>query len=299
MIEFKPITLEDKALITSYTLSYAPRDCDFSFPNLCAWHFSNESSFAEIENCLVIRFRTEDNRLVFLMPIGPGNFRHVVELLEKEAHSEGQPLRLQGNYPEIREKLEKYYPTLFEYTLHREYADYIYLRSDLVELKGKHYQPKRNHVNKFTKEYPYRYTPLSPEMLPQCLEFESRWCMTHDYAEQESLKEERRALTYDIRHYETLGLTGGAIWIENELVAFTFGSPINQDTFDIHVEKANIQIDGAYSIINKEFAAHLPEQYTYINREEDLGVPGLRQAKQSYHPVCLLEKCIAIKNENA
>lgn len=295
MTGFTPITLQDKPLITSYTSVYAPRDCDFSFFNLCAWHFSNESSFAEIGNSLVIRFRTKDNRLIYLMPIGAGNLTEILPLLEEEAAAEGQPLRLQGDYPRMRTELEKYYPTLFEYTVHREYADYVYRRSDLTGLKGKNYQPKRNHINKFLKEYDYTYTPLTPDMLPLCLEFESKWCMEHDYMEQESLKEERKALTFGIRHYEILGLSGGAIWVDGEMAAFTFGSPINNETFDINAEKANIRIDGAYSMINKEFAAHLPEQYIYIDREEDLGIPGLRQAKLSYHPIFLTEKCIAIK----
>jgi len=295
MIDFKPITLKDKNLITSYTLTYAPQDCDFSFANLCAWHFSNDSSFAEVENCLVIRFRMEDNRVIYLMPIGQGNIMHVINLLEREASAEGQPLRLQGPYPDTRDKLEKYYPTLFEYDIHRDYADYIYSRSALAELKGKYYQPKRNHVNKFVKEHVYRYTMLTPEMLPQCLELESHWCMEHDYVVQASMKAERRALTYNIHHYEELGLLGGAIWVGDKMLAFTFGSPVNETTFATHVEKATMKIDGTYSIINKEFAAHLPEQYLYINREEDLGLPGLRQAKLSYHPDILLEKCIAIK----
>ncbi len=296
MIEFKPITLEERKKITSYTLLRAPRDCDFSFPNLCAWQFSNNSSYAEIDGFLVIRFRMEDDRLIYLLPIGEGNLVRVITLLEENARKEGQPFRLQGVYPDLKNLLEKYFPTLFEYSVYRDFADYLYFRKDLAELKGKNYQPKRNHVNKFRKEYNYRYTPLTPDMLPQCLDFESKWCKDHDYMEHPGMKDERRALTFEIHHYEALQLSGGAIWVDDEMAAFTFGAPINTDTFDIHVEKANIRLDGVYSMINKEFASRLPEQYVYINREEDLGVPGLRQSKLSYHPAILLEKCIATKN---
>lgn len=119
--------------------------------------------------------------------------------------------------------------------------------------------------------------------------------MRHGYVENENIKNERRALTYALRHYEELELSGAIIRVKGKVVAFTFGAPINQDTFGVHFEKADIHIDGAYNIINQEFAIHLPEQYTYLNREEDLGIPGLRQAKQSYHPVILLEKCVATK----
>lgn len=297
MISFKPILPQEKAVITSYTYPFGAPDFDLSISNLCCWHFINNCSYAEIEGFLVIRFRMEDERLIYLMPVGKGNLVQVISLLEKEAEAEGQPLRLQGVYSEMSPLLEKHFPTLFQYDFYRNYFDYIYLKKDLVELKGKNYQPKRNHVNKFTKEYSYRYTPLTPDILPQCLEFESHWCLEHDYLEQNGLKDERRALTYAIHHYEELGLTGGAIWVGNEMVAFTFGCPINCNTFDVQFEKANIHIDGAYSIINKEFAAHLPDQYIYLNREEDLGIPGLRKAKLSYHPTVLLEKCIATKNK--
>lgn len=296
MIHFKPITPADKELITSFTFPYASPDCDLSFSNLCSWHFTNDSSFAVIDNFLVIRLRMEDNRILYLMPTGTGNIIPVIQALEEEAGKEGQPLHLQGVYPEMRETLEKNFPTLFEYTLHRDHFDYIYLRKDLAELKGKNYQPKRNHVNKFKKEYDYQYLPLTAGMLDDCLDFEARWCLEHDFLQQESLQNERKALTFALQHYEELGLYGGVILVQGEMAAFTFGFPVNQNTFDVQFEKANIHIDGAYSIINQEFARHLPEQYIYVNREEDLGMPGLRQAKLSYHPAILLEKCVATKN---
>ena len=109
------------------------------------------------------------------------------------------------------------------------------------------------------------------------------------------MSDERRSLTYALHHAEELDLTGGAIRVEGKIVAFSFGAPINHDTFGVHVEKADVSYEGAYTVINQEFSAHLPEQYTYVNREEDLGIPGLRQAKLSYQPAILLEKGAAIK----
>jgi hypothetical protein len=106
---------------------------------------------------------------------------------------------------------------------------------------------------------------------------------------------ENRSLEYALNHFDILGLTGGAIKIENEIVAFTYGSPINHSTFGVHVEKADIGFDGIFSVINQEFVARLPEKYHYINREEDLGLPGLRKSKLSYHPAIILEKNRALK----
>lgn len=295
MIQFKPITPADKATITSYTMPEKNRDCDFSFANLCCWHFLNDSSYAIIDGHLVIRFTTANERTEYFMPAGKGDIRPVIEKLEATAQAAGSPLRLRGTLPDTREVLEKYYPDIFEYTEDRDYFDYIYLREDLAGLKGKNYQSKRNHVNKFKKEYSYEYLPLTEDIMPACLQFEAEWCMRHGYIENENIKNERRALTYALRHYEELGLSGAVILVEGQIAAFTFGAPVTQDTFGVHFEKADIHTDGAYSIINQEFAAHLPEQYIYLNREEDLGIPGLRQAKLSYHPAILLEKCIATK----
>ena len=123
---------------------------------------------------------------------------------------------------------------------------------------------------------------------------EAEWCKANNCHEQEALAAERQSLTYALNHFEQLGLTGGVLHVSGKIAAFTFGMPINNQTFDVCIEKANTEIEGAYTMINYEFVNHIPEQYIYINREEDLGIEGLRKAKMSYHPEILLEKCMAI-----
>lgn len=297
MTDFKPITLKDKDLITNYISSGEERDCDLSFANLCSWNFQTASSYAIIDNHLVIRFTTSEGTHEYFMPFGKGSFIPVIEKLEDLARSSNEPLCLRGTHPGIQNTLGQAFPTLFEYSCDRDYFDYIYYRQDLIELKGKNYQPKRNHINKFRKEYSYTYIDLSKEFIPECLEFESEWCMKHGYIENENIRNERRALTYALHHFNELGLIGAVLRVNGKIAAFTFGAPINHDTFGVHYEKADIAIDGVYSAINQEFASHLPEQYIYLNREEDLGIPGLRQAKLSYHPSILLEKYKARKQE--
>lgn len=297
MIAFKPITIKDKEIITSYTLHNNWRDCSFSFANLCCWQFLNDYHYAIIDGMLVIRFYLPEDMTVYSMPMGNGPVKEVIEKLKLQAEETGSPLYLYGMNPETKEILEKDFPTLFEYHINRDYFDYIYLRKDLAELKGKNYQPKRNHVNKFTKEYPYEYVPLALDLIPQCLKLEAEWCIHHGCEEDEGLRNERKAMIYAFRNFEELNIQGGVLRINNRIVAFTYGAPVNEDTFDIIIEKADTDIDGAYSMINREFAAHLPEQYIYVNREEDLGIPGLRQAKLSYHPAILLEKVIASRHK--
>lgn len=103
------------------------------------------------------------------------------------------------------------------------------------------------------------------------------------------MQDERRFMTVALSHMEELGLTGGVLHVNGRIAAFTFGAPINDETFDTCVEKADTDIEGSYTMINYEFANHIPEQYIYVNREEDLGLEGLRKAKLSYQPETILE----------
>ncbi|MCD7935479.1 MAG: phosphatidylglycerol lysyltransferase domain-containing protein [Tannerellaceae bacterium] len=296
---FRPITLADKELITSFTYHSEYQNCDFAFANMCSWRFLYNSEFAVKDDFLFIRFFTDQgSHPVYMCPVGKGraDIRHAIRLLEQEAVSHDHKLWILGITNRGKEEFEAAFPDGFKFLPERDYFDYIYLREDLVGLTGKKYQPKRNHINKFKKNYSYTYLSITPELVPHCLELEHTWYKAnHTEEDEEDLSHERRSLTYALTHFEELGLTGGALCVENEIVAFSFGSPINYNTFGIHVEKADIRFDGAYSMINREFAARLPEQYIYLNREEDLGIPGLRQAKQSYQPLLLLEKYTAIK----
>lgn len=296
-ISFQPIGLGDKALITSHTIPSNYKNCDYSFANICSWRFLYNTEFAVVDNLLLIRFWIENKtRVAYMTPTGQGNLQRAIELIEADSLEQGHPLCMLGVTPDAKEELEKAIPNGFFYIPERDYFDYIYLREDLATLKGKKLQAKRNHINNFNRKYTYEYIPITPDRISECIQLESEWYKINrtDKAE-EDLDDERRSMIYALNHFEELGLIGGAIRVENRIIAFSFGSPINHDTFGVHVEKADIRYEGAYAVINKEFAAHLPECYRYVNREEDLGIPGLRQAKLSYNPYILLEKSAAIK----
>ena len=288
MIAFKDITIQDKDTITAYTMNSCRRNCDLSFSNLCSWRFLYHTKFAIVDNFLVFKFWAGDE-LAYMMPVGEGNLEKVLNELVEDARQEGEPFCMLGVCSCMREDLEAIMPGQFGFTVDRDYADYIYLRSDLATLKGKKFQSKRNHINKFRNTYPdYEYTPITKDRIQECLELEAKWCKANDCDQQEGTGNERRALLYALNHFEELGLTGGILHVNGQIVAFTFGMPINKETFGVHVEKADTNIDGAYAMINYEFANHIPEQYIYINREEDLGIEGLRKAKLSYHPETIL-----------
>ncbi|MDR0995284.1 MAG: phosphatidylglycerol lysyltransferase domain-containing protein [Tannerella sp.] len=297
-IPFKAITLADKEAITAYTLNSPFQNCDYSFANMCSWRFLYGSEYAIYDEMLLVRFWIEEkrDRPVYMCPVSRHCLDEAVRLLEEDSLAHGHPLWLLGVTDESRKVLERDYPGGFRYIPDRNYSDYIYLRSDLAGLSGKRYQSKRNHVNRFRNLYDYRYLPITPELVPHCLELEAKWFVANEEKEGAGpLSNERRSLTFALAHSEELGLQGGAICVEGEIIAFSFGAPINANTFGVHVEKADVHYEGAYSVINQEFASHIPAQYTYVNREEDLGIPGLRQAKLSYHPAILLDKYTAIK----
>ena len=298
MISFKDITLADKDTITSFTMKSDRRNCDLSFSNLCSWRFLYDTKFAVADNFLVFKFWAGE-QLAYMMPIGTGDLKAILRKLIEDADKEKQSFCMLGVCSNMRVDLETTLPSQFVFTEDRDYADYIYLKSDLSTLKGKKFQSKRNHINRFRNTYPdYEYTPITPDRIQECLDLEAEWCKVNNCDQQEGTGNERRALIYALHNFEALGLTGGILHVNSKIVAFTFGMPINHETFGVHVEKADTSIEGAYAMINYEFANRIPEQYIYINREEDLGIEGLRKAKLSYQPATILEKYMACLKEH-
>lgn len=310
MIKFKDLSTSDRALIQRFTLYGERQNCDLSFSNLISWRFLYNTQFAVIDDYLVFRFHT-GRHLAYMMPIPKpqvmedGSYRvkpcdecsvKVIRTIRDDSIAMGHPFLMLGVCNYMVDLIEQSFPDTFTIEPNRNFADYIYTRDKLINLSGKKLQSKRNHINKFKSLYPqYTYRPLTEDLIPQCLELEKQWrkVSKDDTDEQdldESLSIELRSMTRAFHRWDRLGLTGGTIWVDDKLVAFTFGCPINQTTFDVCVEKADVNYEGAFSIINQEFVKHLPEQYCYINREEDMGNEGLRRAKLSYHPDILLEK---------
>jgi hypothetical protein len=298
-LSFAPITIADKEAITAFTLPGDFLNCDYAFANICSWRFLYDSEYAVSGGFLFVRFYVEEKgrrHLAYMFPVGDGDLKPAIDLLEKDAESMGYSLLILGVTPESKNKINTLYPDSFTYIRERDYFDYIYLREDLATLKGKKFQPKRNHINKFQKQYEYTYMPVRRDLVSQCMEVERIWCRANlNEDDRDDLAHEHRSMTFAMNHFDELELSGGAIVVDGTIVAFTYGSPVNRYTFGIHVEKADVRYEGIFSVINREFASRIPAQYRYINREEDLGIPGLRQSKLSYHPAILLEKNAAVK----
>ena len=201
MINFKDITIQDKDTITSYTMNSSRRNCDLSFSNLCSWRFLYNTQFAIIDDFLAFKFWVGDE-LAYMMPVGKGNLKKVLDMLIEDANQEGQPFCMLGVCSCMREELEEIMPGQFTFTADRDYADYIYLHTDLATLKGKKFQSKRNHINKFRNTYSnYEYTPITPDRIQECLDLEAEWCKVNNCDQQEGTGNERRALIYALNHF--------------------------------------------------------------------------------------------------
>lgn len=172
----------------------------------------------------------------------------------------------------------------------RKNWDYIYLTKDLIELKGRKYQQKRNHINKFKQVYDYSYGPLTQEYIDDCIRTFEAWAA--DKGESPSVHEERLALMEALQNLDVLPLTGGVLKVNGRVEAFSLGSLLNRETALIHFEKANQELSGIYSVINQHFVEKAWFMTKYINREDDMGVPGLREAKKRYHPARMIEKFV-------
>ena len=296
MTEFEHITIADKPAIESYTLPSSITNCDMAFANMYCWEFIYQSRWAVMDGFLVIRFRIDGSKKMgYMQPIGEGDFTEIIPQLRENAHKHGQRLRIIGLTDRGCDEIRRAHPGEFAFASDRNVEDYIYKADDLRNLAGTRYKAKRNHINKFMSLYPnYRYEQMTRSHIDECMALVGEWQKSHS-AEDERIVAEQGAMKRSFDSFDELGVFGGCLYVEDALVAFTFGTPVNSKTFVTHVEKANVEYNGVFAVINKLFSESLPPQYELINREEDMGVEGLRRAKMLYHPTVIQHKYTAIR----
>ena len=313
MIEFKAIGFEDLDVIRDYLRWEDVQGCEWSAINLLTWNqFGLE--YAIVEGHLVLRF-LYDRQFTHTMPLPPvpegmehprlaeageGCLECVVRALRDECFALHQPFSITNLSQRDIDFLERTFPNEFEFSepLIERY-DYICLREKIITLEGKEMRPKRQHLYQFPRFYPnHEYRPLKPTMFPECLRLlqhrsDNAEALGHVQGN-ESKVMERESISHVFNNWARFGAIGGALFVDGKMAAFTYGVPINGNTFDLCVEKADIAYKGAYTVVRHEFMQQIPEQYTYINLEEDMGLPGLRRAKSSYHPAYQIKKDRAV-----
>jgi len=294
MIDFKPLSLSDRAQYEPYLLDGTERGCEYSFANLYLW---GRQKAAIVSDQLVL-FSQFNRRTVYPYPAGAGDKKPVLDTIIADSRERGIPCRITGLNQDNIAYIESEYPGCFRFHCDRDSYDYVYDIHDLADLKGKKYQKKRNHIHRFQDHFPYYSAePLSAGNVDAVTQMMHQWYENRLQEDpQGDYHMERAALTKALAHYEALNMEGLVLRDGDSILAFTMGSPLSYNTFDIHFEKARQDVDGAYTMINCEFARYLRKKYPalqYLNREDDLGLEGLRKAKLSYYPHHLVEKCWA------
>ena len=301
MIAFKAPTLSDGVWVKQLLAHGNYRGCDYNFTNLFIWKKTYQSEIARVGDFLVIRVNGSQGYR-YLYPAGIGDVPAVIRALEEDAAAQGQPLHLVAVNARQMAELEEFFPGRFQYTANRDGYDYLYDIDRLADLGGKKLHAKRNHINRFIDNNPtWVYEELTPAALEECLEMDQEWyrrSMSQPVDDQtHELRAEGIALRTAMGNFEALALEGGIIRVYGEVVAFTMGDQLSSDTFDVHFEKAYGELQGAYAIINREFARQVRAKHPdirYLNREEDMGIEGLRKAKESYYPDLMVEKYHAV-----
>lgn len=280
-------------------LNAAPRGCEYSFTNLCIW---GHQQAALIDGFLTL-FSQFGRISVYPFPIGQGQIKPVLDALLEDARKRGLSCRLSSMSKEDCALLESLYPRQFHFYTDRDDYDYVYSIEELAVLKGKRFQSKRNFANRFWAHHPHcQAVALDDANLPAAREMLETWFAQRKQVDpMADFYLERSALEKALYNREALSLEGMVLIEQGQVLAFTLGSFLSQDTFDIHFEKALDRADGAYAAINQAFSRHLAEKYPqlrYLNREDDMGIEGLRKAKLSYHPDHLVEKYWAQRLED-
>jgi hypothetical protein len=288
--EFKMLELQDEEIFRKFLKEYKPETSELTFTNLFIWRSHYKFHWSVYKDWLLIVSLEGEYGTYALEPVGPSSRDEIVrKVLEwmREEKKENNP-RIERADEKIIIEIEDMKGISVEQT--RDHFDYVYLRDDLVNLAGNKYRSKRNHINQLLRTYSYQYADLAPDHIQDCIELQEKWCILRRCEDDLDLLGEWDAVKEILNAYENLDVQGGVVTIENRVVAFTIGQMLNDDTAVVHIEKADPEIAGLYPIINQQFCENNLKNARYINREQDLGIPGLREAKLSYYPDHMVKK---------
>lgn len=282
--DFKSLDKEDKELFESYYSKRKIEISDHTFTNYYIWRKLDRTQLTIIDGYLCPMVIGPDKKPHFMMPLGGGDIKKAVKTCL--AHT-GSVVRVDGRFKELLGEEKG-----FEAAEDRNQFDYIYLSKDLAELKGRRYDAKRNHINAFLKKSDFTYEAMGARHIEECLQLNEIWCKKKRSESEEfpNLECEAEAVKEALLNKEFLGLTGGILTVNGRIIAFTLGQKLTEDTAVVHIEKSDPSIRGAAQLMNREFVRNEWDGCVYINREQDMGHPGLRKAKMSYHPAELRKK---------
>ena len=288
MRDFRAPVISDRDHLVSILSHSKQTACEFCFGNIFCWAPVYGAEISMCEHFLICR--STDDIPSFSMPKGDGDFTDCIKGLKADADAAGIPLELYAVTEPEKDMLEKMFPGEFDFLERRNDFDYIYRVEDLAALPGKKYHSKRNHIAYFEKTYNWSYEEIDSSNTDDCRKMNLIWEEQNADGKQGDLSLELQAIDRAFDNFDALSLRGGLIRVDGRVVAYTMGEQMSDDTFCTHFEKAFPDMRGAYPIINREFAINTINDFEFVDREEDMGIEGLRKAKLSYYPVTLVKK---------
>jgi len=280
--EFRPLELNDLERFKAAFSLQPPQISEFTFTNLYSWRSAYNLQICDCDGLLLCRSESAEGRR-FFAPIGLGGHKAVIERVL--ADSGGVFFRV----PEEIKALFVNEPR-FSAEADPDSADYLYNVSDLTLFPGRKYDGKRNLVRRFQNEHNYQYLRIEESNAALCREFEDAWCIIRNCDGVEGLNSERQAVREMVQNFSSFGLSAGAVLSGGKICAIAMGQELNPDTLVIHVLKADPEMTGLYQVMLQEFLKYEAGRFRYVNMEQDLGIPGLRKSKLSYHPCAMIRK---------
>jgi len=288
--EMRPIELDDGSALRGMLADLGPEQSELTFTNLFIWREAYGLRLSRVgEAVAIFSWRADPEDSFLFPPLGAGaNVEAVRRCLSHMAESGHRAVMARVTKEDLaRLGLGE---EEFQVEPDRDSWDYVYRVEDLVQLSGNRYHRKRNHIEQFSGRHEFTYRPLTRELVPACLELQDRWCDEKHCDLVATLRAEGRAVKEVLENVEVLGVTGGCIEVDGRIEAFTLGELLNSETVVIHIEKANAAFHGLYQVINQQFLEKQWSGVRYVNREQDMGVSGLRKAKEWYYPDHMVEK---------
>ena len=297
MLERSIPEAEDEDWINSCIAVSGTMASDASFANIYLLRNKYSTKISRYKDFIIRKYSGKGARCGYTFPLGKGDVAKALAEIEKDAKECGERLQFAFVTEEQKEVLENAMPARFCYSSDAGDSDYIYLRSELASLSGKAFHKKKNHFSKFVRTYPdYKYYEIGACNIYDAQKVADAWYYEHLQDEDASQLAEYKAIKEALDNFEELGLIGGIIYVNDSPCAMTIASKINENTVDVHFEKAvgEYALNGGYAAINKLFSEKL-DGVTWLNREEDIGIEGLRKAKLSYRPKIMLKKYSAVE----
>lgn len=288
-MKWEKFSIDSKPVFKRYYGSYAEIS-DYSFTNFFIWSFGREIEYCEENGSFIVKIKYPGEQFPFLLMPAGENKMELLEKLEKEFSEKGFPFIIKSVSESMKLEMETGFRDRFIFYEERDRFDYIYSVKELIELSGKKYHKKKNLLNNFIKNYSYEYIKFNGENIKDAEELQKKWCSENQCSLDLWLSTEEAGILKSIENFENLDIVAAGLKIEGKLAAFTIGERVSNETAVIHIEKGDSSFTGIYQAMNNLFLKNEFSDLKYVNREEDLGIEGLRQSKLSYNPVMFGKK---------